>query len=177
MYFWWNIKKCRSIVGSWRSFCIGRVFWYSVRLGSVLGMWNATRFGPRFVPKLSIRFMSTFLFSWTVNLSSDVEDKLKIYRENFEKAYLNAAEEFYKQNAHEYLSKNGVQNYMRYADQKLKEEEDRARRYLETGYGCQSVAAVSIFLSLSSSLLSLSLSLSVSLSLSLLCQKFERGGG
>ena len=68
-----------------------------------------------------------------------------MYRENVEKAYLNAAEEFYKQNAHEYLSKNGVQNYMRYADQKLKEEEDRARRYLETGYGCQSVAAVSIF--------------------------------
>ena len=59
MYFWWNIKKCRSIVGSGRSFCIGGVFCYSVRLGSVLGMWNATRFGPRFVPKLSIRFMSS----------------------------------------------------------------------------------------------------------------------
>ena len=59
MYFWWNIKKCRSIVGSGRSFCIRGVFWYSIRLGSVLGMWNATRFGPRFVPKLSIRFMST----------------------------------------------------------------------------------------------------------------------
>ena len=58
MYFWWNIKKCRSIVGSGISFCIGGVFWYSVRLGSVLGMWNATRFSPRFVPKLSIRFMS-----------------------------------------------------------------------------------------------------------------------
>jgi cullin-5 len=79
----------------------------------------------------------------TVNLSSDVEDKLKIYRENFEKAYLNAAEEFYKQNAHQYLQENGVQNYMKYADQKLKEEESRASRYLETGYGCLSVSAVS----------------------------------
>lgn len=79
-----------------------------------------------------------------MNLSSDAEDKLKIYRENFEKAYLQAAEEFYKMNAPQYLGQNGVQNYMRYADQKLKEEEARARRYLETGYGCQSVAAVSI---------------------------------
>ena len=79
-------------------------------------------------------------------MSSDADDKLKIYRENFEKAYLAAAEEFYKQNAHEYLSDNGVQNYMKYADQKLKEEESRARRYLETGYGCQSVSAVSVTL-------------------------------
>ncbi|XP_076445369.1 cullin-5-like isoform X2 [Babylonia areolata] len=76
-----------------------------------------------------------------VNLSSDAEDKLKIYRENFEKAYLAAAEEFYKKNAHEYLRQNGVQNYMKYADQKLKEEESRAQRYLETGHGCQSVHA------------------------------------
>ena len=98
----------------------------------------------------------------SVNLSSDADDKLKIYRENFEKAYLAAAEEFYKQNAHEYLSDNGVQNYMKYADQKLKEEESRARRYLETGYGCQSVSAVSVTLFL---LLSIWLSVSIHLSI------------
>ena len=79
----------------------------------------------------------------SVNLSSETEDKLKIYRENFEKAYLEAAEAFYRQSAQLYLDANGVQNYMKYADQKLKEEENRAKRYLETGYGCQSVAAVS----------------------------------
>lgn len=79
----------------------------------------------------------------TVNLSSDTEDKLKIYCENFEKAYLEAAENFYKQNAPVYLEQNGVQNYMRYADNKLKEEEARAKRYLETGYGCNSVNCVS----------------------------------
>ena len=92
---------------------------------------------------LFFSLMRFCLFFVSVNLSSDADDKLKIYRENFEKAYLGAAEEFYKQNAHEYLSANGVQNYMKYADQKLKEEEGRAMRYLETGYGCQSVSAVS----------------------------------
>ena len=79
----------------------------------------------------------------TVNLSSDVEDKLKIYRTNFEKAYLEATESFYKLKAPQYLQANGVQNYMRYADAKLKEEETRAIRYLETGWGCTSVSAVS----------------------------------
>lgn len=78
-----------------------------------------------------------------MNLSSDVEDKLKIYRENFEKAYLEATEKFYKLKAPLYLEANGVQNYMRYADCKLKEEEARALRYLETGWGCNSVATVS----------------------------------
>ena len=81
----------------------------------------------------------------SVNLSSDVEDKLKIYRENFEKAYLDATEKFYKLKAPQYLESNGVQNYMRYADSKLKEEETRARRYLETGWGCTSVATVCYF--------------------------------
>ena len=81
---------------------------------------------------------------FAVNLSSDADDKLKIYRDNFEKAYIEATETFYKSKAPQYLAANGVQNYMKYADDKLKEEENRAKRYLETRKGCNSVAAVSI---------------------------------
>ena len=84
------------------------------------------------------------LLRLAVNLSSDMEDKLKIYQDNFEHAYLAATEQFYRAKAPEYLDANGVQNYMRYADAKLKEEEQRARRYLETRKGCLSVSAVSI---------------------------------
>ena len=51
MYFWWNIKKCRSIVGSGRSFCIGGVFCYSVRLGSVLGSFQNCQFVSRLAQK------------------------------------------------------------------------------------------------------------------------------
>lgn len=79
-----------------------------------------------------------------VNLSSDCEDKLKIYRENFEKAYLEATESFYRTKAPEYMALNGVQEYMKYADAKLKEEEQRATRYLETRKDCKSVEVVSI---------------------------------
>ncbi len=81
---------------------------------------------------------------FAVNLSSDAEDKLKIYRENFEAAYIEATEAFYKTKAPQYLADNGVQNYMKYADGKLKEEETRASRYLETRKGCNSVTCVSI---------------------------------
>jgi cullin-5 len=67
-----------------------------------------------------------------VNLCSNTEDKLQvlqfnnyitlkcqrywfqIYRDNFERAYINATEQFYNVKAPEYLSENGVQAYMRY---------------------------------------------------------------
>ncbi|KAI8791819.1 cullin-5 [Biomphalaria glabrata] len=101
---------------------------------SAMKLVHAERHGEAFDTQLVIGVRESY-----VNLSSDTEDKLKIYCENFEKAYLAAAENFYKQNAPTYLEQNGVQNYMRYADNKLKEEEARAKRYLETGYGCNSV--------------------------------------
>ena len=85
--------------------------------------------------------MSCILF--LVNLSTDSDNKLKIYKDNFEKAYVDATEEYYLTKASEYLFVNGVLNYMHYAAAKLKEEETRAKRYLETRTGCTSVYVVS----------------------------------
>lgn len=76
-----------------------------------------------------ISFVSDFLCA--VNLCSNSEDKLTIYMENFEKAYIDSTESFYKLKAPQYLEVNGVQNYMRYAESKLREEEQRANKYLE----------------------------------------------
>lgn len=67
-----------------------------------------------------------------VNLCSNYDDKLQIYRDYFERAYIETTEAFYKAKAPEYLELHGVQNYMRYADLKLREEEIRAQKYLET---------------------------------------------
>ena len=68
----------------------------------------------------------------TVNLCSNSEDRLNIYVEHFEKAYINSTEAFYKLKAPQYLEINGVYNYMRYAESKLCEEEQRAKKYLES---------------------------------------------
>ncbi|XP_064628678.1 cullin-5-like isoform X2 [Lineus longissimus] len=104
---------------------------------SAMKLVHAERNGEAFDSQLVIGVRESY-----VNLSSDVDDKLKIYRENFEKAYLEATESFYRSKAPEYLADNGVQNYMKYADAKLKEEEQRASRYLETRKGCSSVTAL-----------------------------------
>ena len=39
---------------------------------------------------------------------------------------------YYQSHAAEFLANNGVHDFMRYADSKLKEEEERGLRYLET---------------------------------------------
>lgn len=57
---------------------------------------------------------ANLIFLFTVNLCSNSEDKLQIYRDNFEKAYLDSTERFYRTQAPSYLQQNGVQNYMKY---------------------------------------------------------------
>ncbi|XP_002737439.1 cullin-5-like [Saccoglossus kowalevskii] len=104
---------------------------------SAMKLVHAERNGEAFDAQLVIGVRESY-----VNLCSNAEDKLQIYRDNFEKAYLDATESFYRAQAPSYLADNGVQNYMKYADAKLKEEEQRAQRYLETRKGCNSVQAL-----------------------------------
>lgn len=75
-------------------------------------------------------------------MCSDSDDKLKIYKENFEKAYLNSEIEFYNKHAQQFIAENGIINYLTFADSKLKEEEKRALKYLETCKGSNSLDLV-----------------------------------
>lgn len=103
---------------------------------SAMKLVHSERNGEAFDSQLVIGVRESY-----VNLCSNPSDRLQIYRENFEKAYLEATEAFYRTKAPEYLELNGVQSYMYWADMKLIEEEQRAARYLESYSG--SVQAVS----------------------------------
>jgi cullin 5 len=87
-------------------------------------------------------FEILFLLKTKVNLCSDSDDKLKIYRENFEKAYLEALVEFYSIFTQQFISNNGIIAYLTYADAKLKEEEKRGIKYLETSKKSDSIELV-----------------------------------
>jgi cullin-5 len=84
-----------------------------------------------FYGKTFFQLLNIYLLP-AVNLCSNSEDKLTIYMDNFERAYIDSTEAFYKLKAPQYLEINGVQNYMRYAESKLREEEQRANKYLES---------------------------------------------
>jgi len=97
---------------------------------SAMKLVHSERTGEAFDSLLVIGVRESY-----VNLSSNADDKLQIYRENFERAYIDATEAFYRVQAPDYLRENGVQNYMQYADSKLREEELRATKYLESCSG------------------------------------------
>ena len=97
---------------------------------SAMKLVHSERTGEAFDSQLVIGVRESY-----VNLSSNTDDKLQIYRDNFERAYIEATESFYRVQAPDYLNENGVQNYMRYADSKLREEEMRATKYLESCSG------------------------------------------
>ncbi len=46
-------------------------------------------------------------------------NKLRIYQEHFERQYIDSTREFYKLHGSDYMTENGVQNYMRYVSQLL----------------------------------------------------------
>lgn len=93
---------------------------------SAMKIVHAERNGDAYDAQLVVGVRESY-----VNLSSNSEDKLEIYRENFEMAYLKATAEFYRLKSTEQQQENGVLAYMKYADSKLREEEVRAKRYLE----------------------------------------------
>ncbi|KAL3276668.1 hypothetical protein HHI36_012038 [Cryptolaemus montrouzieri] len=95
---------------------------------SAMKLIHAERNGEAFDSQLVIGVRESY-----VNLCSNPDDHLQIYRENFEAAYIESTDMFYRLKAPEQLAENGVQSYMRYADQKLREEEARALKYLEAG--------------------------------------------
>ncbi|XP_008553140.1 cullin-5 isoform X1 [Microplitis demolitor] len=93
---------------------------------SAMKLVRAERNGEAFDSQLVIGVRESY-----VNLCSNPNDKLQIYRENFEAAYIETTESFYWVKAPEQLHAHGVEHYMRYAEAKLREEELRAQKYLE----------------------------------------------
>ncbi|MCP9262715.1 Cullin-5 [Dirofilaria immitis] len=85
------------------------------------------RNGEAFDPQLVIGVRQSY-----VSLNLNIEDSLIVYKDNFERAYIDDTERFYKSRAPQVLASEGVQSYMVYADTKLGEEEVRGRRYLES---------------------------------------------
>jgi cullin 1 len=55
---------------------------------------------------------------------------LDIYKEQFESAFLTATETYYKQESEAFLAAHSVSDYLKKAEDRLREEENRVERYL-----------------------------------------------
>ncbi|GIY78425.1 hypothetical protein CDAR_272011 [Caerostris darwini] len=114
----------RMMLNSWNKIIFSNI---KQRLqNSAMRLVCSERNGEAFDSQLVIDVRESF-----VNLCSNSQNRLEMYHENFEKPYIEAAEAFYRVKAPEYFAANGVQNYICYAYQKLKEEEQMGLKYLE----------------------------------------------
>lgn len=57
---------------------------------------------------------------------------LDVYRDHFELPFIETTERYYKHESETFLAANTVSDYLRRAEERLKEEEDRVDRYLNT---------------------------------------------
>jgi cullin 1 len=71
-----------------------------------------------------------------VSLSIDESDlnkaSLDNYKEHFEIPFLSTTEAYYKHKSDSFVVENSVSDYLKKAEERLKEEEDRVERYLHT---------------------------------------------
>ncbi|GJJ13280.1 hypothetical protein Clacol_007531 [Clathrus columnatus] len=71
-----------------------------------------------------------------VSLGLDEQDSnkasLEVYREHLEGPFIAATEKYYKQESEAFLAENSVSEYLKKAEERLREEEDRVERFLNT---------------------------------------------
>jgi hypothetical protein len=79
------------------------------------------------VKKVVDSFVSLGLDETDINKAS-----LDVYREHLETPFLDATEKYYEQESEAFLAESSVSDYLKKAEERLKEEEDRVDRYLNT---------------------------------------------
>ncbi|KAG1716055.1 hypothetical protein ID866_1081, partial [Astraeus odoratus] len=77
------------------------------------------------VKKVVDSFVSLGLDDTDINKAS-----LDVYKDHLEIPFLEATEKYYEQESESFLAENSVSDYLRKAEERLKEEEDRVDRYL-----------------------------------------------
>lgn len=99
--------------------------------GAILRLIEIQRNGDTIDQGLVKKVVDSF-----VSLGLDENDTnkacLDVYKEFFETPFLETTEKYYKQESEAFLAANSVSEYLKKAEERLKEEEDRVDRYLNT---------------------------------------------
>ncbi|OBZ68755.1 Cullin-1 [Grifola frondosa] len=99
--------------------------------GAILRLIERQRNGETIDQGLVKKVVDSF-----VSLGLDESDinkvSYEVYKEHFEVPFLEATEKYYRQESDAFLQENSVADYLKKAEERLREEEDRVERYLNT---------------------------------------------
>jgi hypothetical protein len=62
----------------------------------------------------------------------DNKTHIEVYREHFQKPFLTATENYYKAESEGFLAENNISDYLRLAEKRLEEEENRVNLYMHS---------------------------------------------
>ncbi|TBU61877.1 Cullin-domain-containing protein [Dichomitus squalens] len=99
--------------------------------GAILRLIERQRNGETIDQGLVKKVVDSF-----VSLGLDESDinkvSYEVYREHLETPFLDATQKYYQQESKAFLSENSVADYLKKAEERLREEEDRVERYMNT---------------------------------------------
>jgi len=99
--------------------------------GAILRLIERQRNGETIDQGLVKKVVDSF-----VSLGLDESDinkvSYEVYKEHFEVPFLEATEKYYRQESEAFLAGNTVADYLKKAEERLREEEDRVERYLNS---------------------------------------------
>ena len=99
--------------------------------GAILRLIELQRNGETIDQGLVKKVVDSF-----VSLGLDESDinkvSYEVYREHLETPFLDATEKYYRQESKAFLTENSVADYLKKAEERLREEEDRVERYMNT---------------------------------------------
>ena len=99
--------------------------------GAILRLIERQRNGETIDQGLVKKVVDSF-----VSLGLDESDinkvSYEVYREHLETPFLDATEKYYRQESKAFLTENSVADYLKKAEERLREEEDRVERYMNT---------------------------------------------
>jgi cullin 1 len=99
--------------------------------GAVLRMIEQQRNGESIDQGLVKKVVDSFV-SLGLDETDSNKQSLDVYKEYFETPFISATEKYYKNESDSFLAENSVSDYLKKAEERLKEEEDRVDRYLHT---------------------------------------------
>ena len=99
--------------------------------GAVLRLIEKQRNGDSIDQTLVKKVVDSFV-SLGLDESDTNKQSLDVYRDAFEIPFIEATERYYRNESEAFLAENSVSDYLKRAEERLKEEEDRVERYLNT---------------------------------------------
>jgi cullin 1 len=99
--------------------------------GAVLRLITLQRNGEVIDQGLVKKVVDSFV-SLGLDNTDPNKECLDIYKEHLEGPFIAATDQYYKKESESFLAQNSVSDYLKKAEERLREEEDRVERYLNT---------------------------------------------